>query len=148
MSQGHAAEAAHGAHGSAGDHGEGVQHPIKVYLWIWLLLFVFSTFSYLVDFYRVQGYLRWTLIIIFMLLKAGFIVAIFMHMAWERLALKLAILVPPLALLVFVGLMAIEGDYTFLTRLQSFVQQEHKPSAHGGGHGSTHEAEQPAAEHP
>jgi cytochrome c oxidase subunit IV len=147
MSQGHAAEAAHGAHGPAGGHGEGVQHPIKVYLWIWLLLFVFSTFSYLVDFYRLQGYLRWTLIIIFMLLKAGFIVAIFMHMAWERLALKLAILVPPLALLVFVGLMAIEGDHTFLTRLQSFVQQEHKPSGHGSGHGSTHEAE-PAAEHP
>jgi cytochrome c oxidase subunit IV len=144
MSQAHSAEAAHGAHSPAGGHGEGVQHPIKVYLWIWLLLFVFSTFSYLVDFYRLQGMLRWTLIIIFMLLKAGFIVAIFMHMAWERLALKLAILVPPLALLVFVGLMAIEGDYTFLTRLQSFVQQEQKPSGHGSGHG----AEQPAAEHP
>jgi cytochrome c oxidase subunit IV len=141
MSQGHSAEA---AHGTAGGHGEGVQHPIKVYLWIWVLLFVLSTFSYLVDFYRLQGMLRWTLIIIFMLLKAGFIVAIFMHMAWERLALKLAILVPPLALLVFVGLMAIEGDYTFLTRLQSFVQQEQKPGGHHGGHA----AEQPAAEHP
>ena len=32
--------------------------------------------------------LRWALIILFMLLKAGLIVAIFMHMAWERLALK------------------------------------------------------------
>src|SRR5688572_17619157 len=102
----------------------------------------------MVDYFQLQGALRWTLILFFMLLKAGFIVAIFMHMAWERLALKLAILVPPLALLVFVGLMAIEGDYTFLTRLQSFVQQEHKPSGHGSGHGSTHEAEQPAAEHP
>jgi cytochrome c oxidase subunit IV len=138
---GHTAEA---AHATAGGHGEGVQHPIKIYLWIWLLLFVFSTFSYLVDFYRLQGMLRWSLIIIFMLLKAGFIVAIFMHMAWERLALKLAILVPPLALLVLVGLMAIEGDYTFVTRLQSFVQQVQKPSGHHGGH----EAEQPAAEHP
>ena len=130
------------------DAKEGQQHPLTVYLWIWLLLFVLSTFSYLVDFYHVEGMLRWTLIILFMLLKAGFIVAIFMHMTWERLALKLAILVPPLALLVFVGLMAIEGDYTFLTRLQSFVQQEHKPSGHGSGHGSAHEAEQPAAEHP
>jgi cytochrome c oxidase subunit IV len=138
--QNHSAEAAH----AAGGHGEGVQHPIKIYLWIWLLLFVFSTFSYLVDFYRLQGMLRWTLIIIFMLLKAGFIVAIFMHMAWERLALKLAILTPPLALLVLVGLMAIEGDYTFITRLQSFVQQEQKPGGHHGGH----EAEQPAAAHP
>jgi cytochrome c oxidase subunit 4 len=134
--------APHAAAHAVGGHGEGVQHPIKIYLWIWLLLFVFSTFSYLVDFFQLQGYLRWTLIITFMLLKAGFIVAIFMHMAWERLALKLAILVPPLALLVLVGLMAIEGDYTFLTRLQSFVHEVQKPSAHGG-----HAAEQPAAEH-
>ena len=140
MAHGHSAEA---VHAPAGSHGEGVQHPIRIYLWIWALLFVFSTFSYLVDFFQLQGYLRWTLIIIFMLLKAGFIVAIFMHMAWERLALKLAILVPPLALLVLVGLMAIEGDYTFLTRLQSFVHEVQKPGAHAGGHA----AEQPAAEH-
>jgi cytochrome c oxidase subunit IV len=65
-----------------------------------------------------------------MLLKAGFIVAIFMHMAWERLALKLAILVPPLALMVLLGLMAIEGDYTFVTRLQAFVQQMQTPGEH------------------
>lgn len=121
-------------HGTAGGHGEGVQHPIRIYLWIWALLFVFSTFSYLVDFFRLQGMLRWTLIIIFMLLKAGFIVAIFMHMAWERLALKLAILVPPLALLVLIGLMAIEGDYTFLTRLESFVQQAHPQTEHKAEH--------------
>ena len=100
---------------------EGQQHPIKIYLWIWLLLFVLSTFSYLVDYYQLQGYLRWSLIIIFMLLKAGFIVAIFMHMAWERLALKFAILLPPLCLLVLIGFMAIEGDYTFLTRGAAFL---------------------------
>jgi cytochrome c oxidase subunit IV len=39
-----------------------------------------------------------------------------MHMAWERLALKFAILLPPLCLLVLISFMAIEGDYTFLTR--------------------------------
>ena len=120
MAHGHSAEAT--AHAPVGGHGEGVQHPIKIYLWIWLLLFVFSTFSYLVDFFQLQGYLRWTLIIIFMLLKAGFIVAIFMHMAWERLALKLAILVPPLCLLILIVFMAIEGDYTFLTRGAAFLR--------------------------
>ena len=98
------------------------QHPIRIYLWIWLLLFVLSTFSYLVDYFQLEGTLRWSLIVTFMLLKAGFIVAIFMHMAWERLALKLAILVPPLCLLVLIGLMAIEGKHTFLTRLGAFVQ--------------------------
>lgn len=103
-------------------HAEGQQHPIKLYLSIWGLLFVFSAFSYMVDYFQLQGVLRWTLIIVFMFIKASFIVAIFMHMAWERLALKMAILVPPLALLVLIGLMAIEGDYTFLTRLASFVK--------------------------
>lgn len=99
---------------------EGQQHPIAVYLWIWLLLFVFSFFSYMVDYLNMQGMLRWSLIIIFMMLKAGFIIAIFMHMAWERLALKLAILAPPVALLVLVVLMVIEADYTFLTRIVFF----------------------------
>lgn len=96
------------------------EHPISIYLWIWLLLFVFSFFSYMVDYLNLQGALRWSLIIIFMLLKAGFIVAIFMHMAWERLALKLAILVPPVALMVLVWLMVYESDYTFLTRIVFF----------------------------
>ena len=72
---------------------QGQQHPIAIYLWIWVLLFILSTMSYLVDYFHFHGYLRWTLIITFMLLKAGFIVAIFMHMALERLALKFAILV-------------------------------------------------------
>jgi cytochrome c oxidase subunit IV len=51
-----------------------------------------------------------------MVLKAGLIVAVFMHMMWERLALIYAILIPPVLLLVFVALMTMESDYTFLTR--------------------------------
>jgi cytochrome c oxidase subunit IV len=51
-----------------------------------------------------------------MMLKAGLIVAVFMHMLWERLAMVYAILVPPLLLLVFVAIGAFEADYTFLTR--------------------------------
>ena len=81
---GHAAAAVH-------EKGEGQQHPIAIYLWIWALLFIFSTFSYLIDYFHL------------------------------RLALKFAILIPPLCLLVLIGLMAIEGDYTFLTRLGSFL---------------------------
>jgi cytochrome c oxidase subunit 4 len=99
---------------------EGQQHPLKIYFFIWGLLFVFSFFSYMVDYLDIQGGLRWALILIFMFLKAGFIVAIFMHMAWERLALKIAILAPPAALMVLVFLMAIEADYTFLTRIEFF----------------------------
>ena len=94
----------------------GQQHPIGLYLKVWLLLFVLSAMSYMVDYMQVQGMLRWTLIIIFMMLKAGLIVAVFMHMAWERLALVYAILVPPLAVLVFVAIMAFESEYTLFIR--------------------------------
>lgn len=95
-------------------HGQ--QHPVKLYLLVWGLLFILSACSYMVDYLDLHGYLRWSLIILFMLLKAGLIVAVFMHMAWERLALVSAILVPPLAVLVFVAIMAFEGDYTNITR--------------------------------
>ena len=95
---------------------EGQQHPISVYFWIWGLLFVLSTLSYLVDYFHFQGYLRWFLILLFMVLKAGLIIAVFMHMVWERLALVYAILVPTGALLVLIGLMSLEGNYTNKTR--------------------------------
>jgi cytochrome c oxidase subunit 4 len=95
---------------------EGQQHPISVYLWIWGLLFVLSGFSYMVDYLQLQGYLRWGLILLFMFLKAGLIISIFMHMAWERMALITAIILPPVALLFLIALMAIEGDYILLIR--------------------------------
>ncbi|KQV39994.1 MULTISPECIES: cytochrome C oxidase subunit IV family protein [unclassified Rhizobium] len=98
----------------------GQQHPIRLYLVVWGLLFFLSACSYLVDYLGVQGYARWTLILLFMLLKAGLIVAVFMHMAWERLALVYAILLPPLLVLVFVALMVSEAHYTIFTRLAFF----------------------------
>ena len=98
----------------------GQQHPIGIYLKIWLLLFVLSAFSYMVDYFQLQGALRWTLILIFMFLKAGFIIAIFMHVQWERLSLKYVLFVPLTAIAVLIALMAVEGDYTYLTRLIFF----------------------------
>ena len=115
-----------------GEHAKGQQHPLGVYFKIWGLLFVLSAASYAVDFYHVQGLLRWSLIIIFMFLKAGLIVAVFMHMMWERLALVYAILVPPLLLLVLVWIGAGEADYTFFTRNTFFgpAQAATAPPAH------------------
>ncbi len=99
------------------------QHPISTYLKIWVWLFILSALSYAVDIIDFQGLLRWSLVTLFMLLKAGLIIAVFMHMMWERLALVYTILVPPLCLLVFMALMAVEGDYTFATRFTFFSPQ-------------------------
>ncbi len=107
------------------------QHPLGIYIWVWILLFVLSFFSYMVDYFQLQGMLRWSLVVIFMLLKAGFIVAVFMHMAWERLALIYAILLPPLCILVLIGLIALEADYTFFTRLVAFGPAAEIISSHG-----------------
>ena len=101
-------------------HIEGQQHPLKLYFLVWGLLFVLSAFSYMVDYADTRGMLRWSLILIFMVLKAGLIVAVFMHMAWERLALTYAILLPPAAVLAFLAIMTVESDYTFATRAVVF----------------------------
>ena len=110
----------HDALASGTTHTKGQQHPIKLYLVVWGWLFVLSTCSYLVDYFGLHGYLRWSLILLFMVLKAGLIVAVFMHMAWERLALAYAILLPPVLVLVFVAIMVFESDYTHLIRVLSF----------------------------
>src|SRR6202041_675350 len=112
---------AHDAARSGVTHTKGQQHPIKLYLVVWGWLFVLSTCSYLVDFFGIHGHLRWSLILFFMVLKAGLIVAVFMHMAWERLALAYAILLPPVLVLVFVAIMVLESDYTHLLRVIFFM---------------------------
>ena len=101
-------------------HAEGQQHPIRLYLVVWGWLFILSTCSYLVDYFGLQGYVRWFLILLFMIVKAGLIVAVFMHMAWERLALVYAILVPPVAVMEFVGIMVFESNYVLSSRLTFF----------------------------
>lgn len=112
---------AHGAVATGAVHAKGQQHPIKLYLVVWGWLFVLSTCSYLVDYFGLHGYLRWSLILLFMMLKAGLIVAVFMHMAWERLALAYAILLPPVLVLVFVAIMVFESEYTHLIRVLFFA---------------------------
>ncbi|MCK8515161.1 cytochrome C oxidase subunit IV family protein [Methylonatrum kenyense] len=90
---------------------QGQQHPISLYLQVWGWLFVLSFFSYLVDYNDLQGFWRWSLVLLFMSMKATLIVAVFMHMRWERLSLIYAILVPPLAMLTLILFLAAEGGY-------------------------------------
>ncbi len=102
---------------------EAIQHPLGIYFKIWILLFVLSAFSYAVDYYQVQGYMRWFLILFFMVLKAGLIIAVFMHMVWERLAMVYFILVPPALLLTLVAIGSLEANWTFFQRAVYFLQE-------------------------
>jgi caa(3)-type oxidase subunit IV len=106
---------------------DGQQHPLKIYWIMWIALFVLSAISYWTDFWP-DGPLRATAILSLMMAKAGGIVWIFMHMGWERLGLKLAILVPPVFILVLILLMAYEGDYTYLTRIEFFGESDFTPA--------------------
>lgn len=110
-------------------HDPGQQHPLKVYFIVWGWLFVLSAGSYMVDYVGLQGLLRWTMILIFMMAKASLIVAFFMHFRWERLALSYAILLPTGAVLVFVAIMMFESDYTLFTRVEYFSPAE-QPTGH------------------
>src|SRR5690606_41303681 len=112
----HVEESRHGYSQTAiAMHAEGQQHPIRIYLIVWFWLFVLSACSYLVDYFGFVGLLRGTLIVVFMLLKAGLIVAAFVHVIWERLALGYAILLPPIAELVFCATIALESYHTLVT---------------------------------
>ena len=105
---------------------EGQQHPLKIYWIMWGALFVLSGFSYATDFMQ-DGALRQALILTFMFVKAGGIVWIFMHMGWERLALKTAILGPPVVILVLIWLMAVEGIYVEDTRIEYYGESTFEP---------------------
>lgn len=96
-------------------------HSLGVYFWVWGWLFVLSVGSYMADIIPMHEYLKWFLITFFMLTKAGLIMAVFMHMVWERLALTTIILTPPLVLLVALAIFALESEYTIASRLQYFL---------------------------
>jgi cytochrome c oxidase subunit IV len=113
----HGHQTLHAASGIAVPHDTHQEHPLTTYFVVWGWLFVLSACSYMVDYLGIQGYPRWALILIFMMLKAGLIVAVFMHMAWERLALAYAIILPPVFVLVFVAMMVLESEYTLWARM-------------------------------
>ena len=100
---------------------QGQQHPLSVYFWVWGWLFVLSVGSYLVDISNLHIYIKWILITLFMLVKAGLIMAVFMHMVWERLSMTMVILAPPFVLLLAMAIFGLEAQYTLSSRLQFFL---------------------------
>lgn len=92
--------------------GEAQAHPIRVYLYVWGLLFVLSVFSYMVDFFHVEPIgLKWFLLIAFAVAKSGLIITYFMHVRWERLSLVYTIALPPLLVFALTIFAMSEGSY-------------------------------------
>ncbi|HEY4038183.1 MAG TPA: cytochrome C oxidase subunit IV family protein [Burkholderiaceae bacterium] len=98
----------------AQEHGQ--QPPIATYVKVWGLLFVLAGASYSVGYFHVEGLLRWVLLVVLMLLQAGLIISLLMHLVWERLALVFAIILPPLLLITLIGIGALDGLSTVMTR--------------------------------
>jgi len=96
-------------------------HPLGVYFWIWGWLFVLSVGSYMTDIVEMSPYIKWTLITLFMFAKAGLIMAVFMHLVWERLSISVIILAPPGVLVVALAIFGLEAEYTISSRLQYFM---------------------------
>jgi cytochrome c oxidase subunit IV len=112
---------AHQAHRA---HQEGQQHPIKLYLVIWGWLFVLSTCSYLVDYFGIEGFLRWFLILLFMIGEGRDDCRCLHAHALGTAGPDVCNSGPPGAVLLFVAIMAFESNYTNFTRLAFFATGE------------------------
>jgi len=102
-------------------HESGQQPAIATYVKVWGLLFILAGCSYSVGFFGVQGPLRSILLVVLMLLQAGLIVSLLMHLVWERLALVFAIILPPTLLFTLIAIGALDGFSTLFTRNADFA---------------------------
>jgi cytochrome c oxidase subunit IV len=94
------------------------QHSGRLFFIVWAWLFALSAFSWLVAYFQISGFPRWSLLLVFMVAKAVLIVAVFMRLAWERLALVVAIAAPLLVLVAFMSALTFEASYIHAERTQ------------------------------
>lgn len=96
---------------------EGAVHaPIRMYLVVWGWLFVLSALAYFVDIAHLTGWLKTVLLSILALMKAGLIMAFFMHLRFERLSLVYAIVAPLILLIAMVAGLVPDGVAVWLRR--------------------------------
>lgn len=100
-------------HSTTGTHPH---PPTRVYLVVWGWLFVLSAIAYFIDIWHVSQPFKAILLIAVALMKAGLIVAYFMHLRFERLNLIYAILAPLILLVAMVAGFLPDGVSVFLHR--------------------------------
>ncbi len=96
---------------------EGAVHaPIRTYLVVWGWLFVLSAIAYFVDVMHLTGWLKTVLLTILAVMKAGLIMAFFMHLRFERLSLVYAIVAPLVLLVAMIAGLVPDGAAVLLRR--------------------------------
>ncbi len=105
------------------DH-EHDSHSLRNYFWVWGWLFVLSVCSYVVDISPINQMLKWVLITVFMFLKAGMIMHVFMHLQLERLSLVTMVIVPPAVMLFALFVFGFEGTHIENVRENFFLNIE------------------------
>ncbi len=100
------------------EHREHTESPadIKKQIWKTFWILSFLTIVDIVLYFALLSYHNmWknTLFVALGVLKAFYIVAVFMHMKFERKALASIIILPFMLVIVLIWLVLIEGGYTF-----------------------------------
>lgn len=93
-----------------------VHAPIRTYLTVWGWLFVLSALAYFVDIVHITGWIKAVLLTVLALMKAGLIVAFFMHLRFERLTLIYAILAPLVLLVAMIVGLVPDGAAVLVRR--------------------------------
>ncbi|MBC7384324.1 MAG: cytochrome C oxidase subunit IV family protein [Bacteroidia bacterium] len=90
----------------------------KIWRTFWILL-AFTVVDILLYFMLLSTHSMWknALFILLGVVKAFYIVGIFMHMQFERKTLMYTIILPMIFVIFFIALMIIEGDFTLTSRL-------------------------------
>ncbi len=106
------------------EHTEHIEHTdapkdMKSKIWrtFWILL-AFTVIDIVLYFMLLTTHSMWknAIFIILGVVKAYYIVGIFMHMTFERKTLKYTIILPMIFVIFFIALMIIEGNFTLSVR--------------------------------
>lgn len=101
---------------------EHTQQPdIGVYFKVWGLLFVLAGTSYCVAIFDVAQPLKAILLLALALSQAGLIIAVLMHLVWERVIVVYLMFVPPILLVSFLAICYVDGGYTHKTREANYL---------------------------
>jgi cytochrome c oxidase subunit IV len=97
------------------------QPDVGVYFKVWGLLFVLAATSYCISYFGVGQPLKAILLLALALLQAGLIVAVLMHLVWERVIVAYLMFVPPILLASFLAICFADGGYTHGTRSANYL---------------------------